>query len=224
MAVKEKISVAKRQHYRGQVIKYDNSASSDTVKLSDLYVGQVKQDKPVEPVSLTSSPQLLPASSGGQHCWPVSRSPVSHATLHQCSQSPAQHEYCSCWSRQEEGCTLWFSGLEGWGSWEGWVCLGAESESPQRRKRTLDRGFPTGSCPCSRWCICGGALLLIQMCLQALWGLTHTREEQEENVWIKGETESYKGQKLYPWLLHILHYNSLISLFQCKERCCKHVI
>ena len=65
MAVKETISVAKLQHYRGQVIKYDNSASSDTVKLSDLYVSQVKQDKPVKPVSLTSSPQLLPASSGG---------------------------------------------------------------------------------------------------------------------------------------------------------------
>ena len=54
------------------------------------------------------------------------------------------------------------------------------------------------------------------MCLQASWGLTHTQEGQEGNVWIKGEgeTESYKGQKLYPWLLHILlHYNDPISLY-----------
>ena len=179
-------------------------------------VGQVKQDKPVGPVSLTSSPQLLPASSGGQHCWPVLRYLVSHATLHQCSQPPVQHEYCSYWSQQEGGCILWFSGLEGWGSWEGWVYLGVENESPRRRKRTLDRGFLTGSCPCSRWCICGGVLLLTQMCLQASWGLTHTREGQEGNVWIKGEgeTENYKGHKLYPWLLHIfLHYNDPISLY-----------
>ena len=187
------------RHYRGQVIKYGQLCFIWYCKFV-WRIDLVMQDKPVGPVSQTCSPPLLPTSSGGQHCWPVSRSPVSHAMLHQCSPPPAQHEYCSCWSRQEEDCILWFSGLEGSDSWEGWVCLGAGSESPRRRGRTLDRDFLTRSCPCSRWCTCWVVPLLTQTCPQALWGPTHTRGELEESVWIEGERE--RQTKVMYWTKH----------------------